>query len=126
MNRHFNKVVVGAGSAGSILATRLSEDPETSVLLIQAGPDYPNVENLPKDLKYGFRVPPGIASLESHDWKIHAQANQRTSNRHIPRGKVVGGSSAVNAQIFLRPQPEDFAIWVEQGNDLWNFEQVLP
>ena len=126
MNRHFTKVIVGSGSAGSILAARLSENPEISLLLIEAGPDYTTTEDLPDELKYGYGTPSGIVSVESHDWNLQAKANHRTSNRHIPRGKVIGGSSTVNAQIFLRPHPEDFAMWVEKGNDLWGFQQVLP
>jgi choline dehydrogenase len=64
MNRNFTKVVVGSGSAGAILAARLSEVPETSVLLIEAGPDYPKTEDLPEDLRYGYGTPSGIISIK--------------------------------------------------------------
>ena len=115
----FDDIIVGAGSSGAVLAARLSEDPTRSVLLLEAGPDYPTIGQTPEDLLHSF------ASMAAHDWGLAAQA---TPGREIPypRGKVTGGSSAVNATIALRGTPQDFEEWVELGNDEWSFAKVLP
>jgi len=116
---HFDDIVVGAGSSGAVLAARLSEDPARSVLLLEAGPDYPTIGQTPDDLLYSF------ASIAAHDWGLVAQA---TPGREIPypRGKVAGGCSAINAMMALRGTPQDFDQWVEWGNDEWSFAKVLP
>ena len=84
---HYDDVIVGAGTCGSVLAARLSEDPARSVLLIEAGPDYPTLAETPADLLYGQ------VSLLDHDWAWQAQVDAERSI-HYPRGKVTGGSSA--------------------------------
>ena len=121
----YDTLIVGAGSAGNILAARLTEDPARQLLLLEAGPDYPAIETLPEDIRLGYGTPSGIYSM-SHDWGYKAQATLQRTEVAVPRGKLVGGSSAVNAQVFLRGVPEDFNSWVGMGNDRWSFEQVLP
>jgi choline dehydrogenase len=117
--------VVGAGSAGAIVAARLSEDSSRRVLLLEAGPDYPDLEALPDKLKRGYITAADILPGD-HDWGYVAQATADAEPMGVPRGKVTGGSSAVNGEIFLRGIPEDFQKWAAQGNDLWSFDQVLP
>ena len=115
----YDDIIVGAGSAGAALAARLSEDPNRSVLLLEAGPDYSAVEQTPADLLTTW------VSAGPHDWGLIAQA---TPTREIayPRGKVTGGSSAVNGHIALRGTPGDFDEWAAWGNREWSFEKVLP
>ena len=120
----YDHIVIGAGSAGSIVATRLSEDPQRSVLLIEAGPDYPDFERLPDELKYGYGVEYTI-STSVHNWQFTGKATDTAPPMRVPRGKVTGGSSAINAQVFLRGVPEDFDSWASLGNDQWSFQNLL-
>ena len=122
----YTHIVVGAGSAGAALATRLSEDPERSVLLLEAGPDYPDLETMPVDLKFGWGTGADFVVEDEHNWKYTAKSTAQGTTMDVPRGKVTGGTSAINGQVFLRAIPEDFEHWVSMGNDEWSYEQVLP
>ena len=120
----YNYIVIGAGSAGAILATRLSEDPNTSVLLLEAGLDYPDIDTLPEEVKYGYMSTKSVWDSD-HNWQYRARATDQ-AEIEIPRGKVTGGSSAINGQIFIRGIPEDYDNWAEWGNDEWNFGKLVP
>jgi choline dehydrogenase len=117
----YDHIVLGAGSAGSIVAARLSEDPKRSVLLIEAGPDYPDLATLPAEVKHGYATATDIMT-SNHNWQFVGRGTSTSPEILIPRGKVTGGSSAINGQVFLRGVPEDYNSWAAMGNDEWGYE----
>ena len=120
----YDYIVIGAGSAGAILATRLSEDPNTSVLLLEAGQDFPDIDSLPEEVRHSYMSTKSVWESE-HNWQYTARGTSE-ADIEIPRGKVTGGSSAINGTVFLRGVPEDYDNWAEWGNDEWNFQQLVP
>jgi choline dehydrogenase len=120
--RHVDTIVIGAGSAGCVIASRLTERADQEVLLLEAGPDYARREERPRDLLDGTRN-----SYATHDWGYaHRPSAQSALPVPMPRGRVVGGSSAVNTCIALRGVPEDYDEWAERGLPQWSWERCLP
>jgi len=120
--KQFDYVIVGAGSAGCLLANRLSADPSVSVLLLEAGG---------QDDYFWIKVPVGylytIANPRT-DWCYKTEPDEHLANRsiHYARGKVLGGCSSINAMIHMRGQKEDWDHWASQGNRGWSWDEVLP
>src|SRR6516162_8545788 len=115
-------IVVGAGSAGCAVAARLSEDPATRVLLLEAGGE---------DRNRWIHIPLGFGKTfadPSVNWCYETEPDPGASNRRVfwPRGKVLGGSSSINGMVYIRGQVEDFDHWRQLGNTGWSFEDVLP
>jgi choline dehydrogenase len=118
----FDYVVVGAGSAGCVLANRLTEDGRSTVLLLEAGPP---------DTNPWIHVPIGYGKTMFHpvlNWGFHTEPDPNMNGRRIywPRGRTLGGSSAVNGLIQIRGQPEDFDTWAAQGAEGWDWNGVRP
>ena len=117
----YDYVIAGAGSAGCVLADRLTEDPAINVLLLEAGgPDEAQEIHIPATFSRLFKSP--------LDWAYETDEQRYLNNRRLywPRGKVLGGSSSINAMIYIRGNRRDYDHWRELGNEGWSVSDVLP
>ncbi len=118
----FDTIIVGAGSAASVVAARLSEDGKRSLCVLEAGPP---------DTNPYIRIPAGFMKTlfdPSVTWQFKTEASEHIAGREIPlvQGRTLGGSSAVNGMLIVRGQPIDFDTWAERGNPGWSYADVLP
>ncbi len=120
IQKKYDVIIVGAGSAGCVLAARLSENSHCNVLLLEAGPDYPEPDKLPPEI-VNSHFP-----AFTHDWGFVSEKGLLSHPLHLPRAKLVGGCSATNATFALRGAPNDYDEWAELGNPGWRFTEVLP
>lgn len=118
----YDYVIVGSGAAGSILAARLSEDPNITVCVLEAGPS---------DLRPYVRVPSGFVKTLTQPeitWQFKTEPSEGSGGRRISttQGRIIGGSSSINGMMIVRGQPNDFDAWAALGNKGWGYEDVLP
>ena len=121
----YDVIVVGGGSAGSVVAARMAEDPDTTVLLLEAGTDYPDLASLPEDIQNGHTRTAEDERSE-HNWALRGTITEEQGEIHVAQGKVIGGGGSINGQVFLRGIPQDFDDWASWGNEEWSYTKVLP
>jgi choline dehydrogenase len=121
----YDVVIIGGGAAGSVLASRLAADAQTSVLLLEAGPDYPDPANLPDEIKFGH-TRYAEAEASEHNWALRGTITPEQGEIHVAQGRVIGGGSSINGQAMQRGFPEDFDSWAALGNEEWSYANVLP
>jgi len=121
MTQDFDYIIVGAGSSGCVLAARLSQDPDISVLVLEAGG---------KDDNFLFRWPAGFAKMTkgiaSWGWSTVPQRHINNREFWYTQAKVLGGGSTINAQVYTRGNPRDYDAWAEDGCDGWSYREILP
>lgn len=122
MGEEWDYIIIGAGSAGCVMAARLSENPRNRVLLLEAGP---------RDSSLMLRIPAGTSRVfrpGKYNWGYMTDPLSTMAGRRMywPRGKTLGGSSAINGMVYMRGHPDDYALWVQQGATGWGWDDVLP
>ena len=121
MTDTYDYIIVGAGSAGAALAYRLTENPNTRVLLLEAGKSVHPLSRLP--VSFGLFIDkPGV------NWRYFSDPEPGTANRKIPvpRGKMLGGSSSINGLVYVRGQTLDYDTWAQMGNRGWSWQDIAP
>ena len=122
MSKNFDYIIIGAGSAGCVLANRLSKDKKTSLCLLESGPKSNTWKvDMPSALLYAMHDP-------KYNWKYYSEPEPYLNNRKIycPRGKMLGGCSSHNGMVFVRGNPRDFDRWASYGLPKWSYKNVLP
>lgn len=117
----YDYIIIGAGSAGCVLASRLSEDADVNVLLVEAGGE----KSLFVDMPAGIKI---LYSSGRYNWRFWTEPQRHLDNRqiYIPRGRVIGGSSSINTMIAIRCNPWDYDSWASRGMPQWSFAAMLP
>jgi len=126
MAERADTLIVGGGSAGCVLAARLSEDPARKVTLVEAGPDHPDLATAPDIVRLAFGGVAVLDQLAALDWAFEAAGSASGPTIAVPRGRLMGGSGSINGTIFLRGTPEDFASWARLVGPEWAWEHILP
>ncbi len=121
MTQSFDYIIIGAGSAGCVLANRLSKNPNNSVLLLEAGGP---------DSNMNIHIPGAYLKIHKskQDWGFWTEKQTNVLNRkiYLPRGKTLGGSSSTNAMAYVRGNANDYNAWAELGNKGWSYKDILP